>query len=169
LPPAPPTDPDVRISRIRFVTSPSGNAVRRSRCCYPRPLRSPAAGAQSPRRFPDRGSTTLCPFPPRGPRGTSSPASAVLRGAATACLPGAALGCLAWRYHRVRLSFRSPRPRRQTGGLELVVRSPAGIIPLERPRLSQVPGQPLCSYARVFDPGGTDTPGHDGVSARPPA
>jgi hypothetical protein len=27
-------------------------------------------------------------------------------------------------------------------------------------QLSQVPGEPCCSYARVFDPDGTDTPGH---------
>jgi hypothetical protein len=28
----------------------------------------------------------------------------------------------AWQYHPVRLEFRSPRPRRETGGQELVIR-----------------------------------------------
>jgi hypothetical protein len=36
-------------------------------------------------------------------------------------------------------------------------------------QVSQVPGEPLCIYARVFDPGGTNTPGHSGVLTRPPA
>jgi len=36
-------------------------------------------------------------------------------------------------------------------------------------RVSQVPGHPSCTFARFLDPGGTDTPHHDGVPARPPS
>jgi hypothetical protein len=36
-------------------------------------------------------------------------------------------------------------------------------------RDSQVPGRPLCIYARVSDPGGIRMPGHGGMPTRPPA
>jgi hypothetical protein len=48
-----------------------------------------------PAGFPTANRRRFAPFPPRGPRGTSSPASKVLRGAATPCPPLAKLCCLA--------------------------------------------------------------------------
>lgn len=44
--------------------------------------------------FPSNVAATGTPFPPPGPRGLGSPASTVLWGAPTSCLPDAALRCL---------------------------------------------------------------------------
>jgi hypothetical protein len=52
-------------------------------------------GLDVPASFRIRDQRRFAPFPPRGPRGTSSPASTVLRSAATACLPLTKLCCLA--------------------------------------------------------------------------
>ena len=35
-------------------------------------------------------------------------------------------------------------------------------------RASHVPGEPSCAYALLFDPGGTDAPGHRDAPTRPP-
>ncbi len=46
--------------------------------------------------------------------------------------------------------------------------APSGLR-AEDDRASQVPGEPYCAHALLFDPGGTSTPGHRGVSVRPSA
>ncbi len=51
-------------------------------------------------------------------------------------------------------------------GLELVSRYPTGIV-RGSDKTSQVPGEPQCTHAPLFDPGGTSTPGQSGVSVLP--
>jgi hypothetical protein len=62
----------------------------------------------------------------------------------------------AWRYHALRLSFRSHRPRTPTAGRGFTIRSPwPDCYAWRRSRTSQVPGEPSCPYALFFDPGRT--------------
>src|SRR5260370_13425059 len=42
------------------------------------------------------------------------------------------------------------------------------MIHRETSRVSQVPGEPWCTYAVFFDPGGTSVPGPYGTLTRPP-
>jgi hypothetical protein len=82
--------------------------------------------------FPSIGSVCGSPFPPRGPLERRSPASSVLRRAPTSDRPSRLA------------SFPS------LGGTSSV--SGDG-------RISQVPGEPQCERAPVYDPGGTSAPG----------
>src|SRR5271166_4109529 len=85
----PPTDPDVRISRIRFVTPPSGNARGAPDAATHGPCVDRLMGHRVPAGFPTVARRRFAPFPPRGSRGTSSPASTLLWGAATPARPSA--------------------------------------------------------------------------------
>ena len=73
-----------------------------------------------------------------------------------------------WRYHPCAL-IRSHRPGRAAGGTgSWYSGSRAGNVG-GNGRVSQVPERPSCPCALFLDPGRTEcTPGHCGVSARPP-
>mgnify|MGYP003542920247 CR=1 FL=1 len=69
---------------------------------------------------------------------------------------------------RVRLWF-APRGPTPAAGLGLSgAAAPRRLRGPGSNRVSHVPGEPLCLYARVFDPGATDRPGQNGRPARPP-
>ena len=73
-----------------------------------------------------------------------------------------------WRYLRfVPCSSPSAWDGKLWINLELVAGTPAGNHD-GNGRVSQVPERPSCPYALFLDPGRTETPGHCGVSARPP-
>jgi hypothetical protein len=97
------------------------------------------------------------PFPPQGPRGTSSPGSQVLRDAPTSCRPSRlASFSFARRYQPVRLRSSLTSARRRPTRLELCgLAAPARLLRTGDDRISQVPGGPLCAYALFMDPGRT--------------
>src|SRR3974390_2732297 len=73
-----------------------------------------------------------------------------------------------WRYPRfVPCSSPPARDGKLGISLELVAGTPAGNHD-GNGRVSQVPERPSCPYALFLDPGGTETPGHCGVSTWPP-
>ena len=65
----------------------------------------------------------------------------------------------AWRYHDVRLRFAHAGPvRRILASREFVSRAPLPAMRRGEVRTSQVPRQPLWTYAVFFDPGRTGRP-----------
>jgi hypothetical protein len=88
----------------------------------------------------------------------------------TSCAPLAALRCLRLAIPcAAACGFAPSGPGRPTAGQGFVARSPLpGITHMEASRTSQVPGEPLCSYAVLSDPGGTDASGAWTSSVLPP-
>jgi hypothetical protein len=74
------------------------------------------------------------------------------------------------RYPRRVLSFAPPSRRRTSRGPGALGSATPGPMGGRRGRrqTSQVPGEPCGRFAWVFDPGGTDMPGPNGVPTRPP-
>ena len=118
--------------------------------------------------FPTAGPWPGPPFPPPGPRGTSSSASAVLRRAPTPAAPSRRTPGLARRYPRCVGTFAPPRHRRGPEGQEFWVRQlrqPKGVEGGRQ--VSPVPGEPWRVFALVSDPGRTGAPGPYGAPTRP--
>jgi hypothetical protein len=109
---------------------------------------------------PPAGPSSGAPFPPLGPDGCGSPASAVLWSAAIPCEPSRRASLSFTRhYHSVTSVFVSPfRPDAGRGPGGLVRPPPEARLRWSR-RASPVPGEPSCVDAVFSDPGGTGPPG----------
>jgi hypothetical protein len=153
------------------LTHPARHAAGLRALCYPTASGTHVAGARSPRRVSrcrlrravspslDR---VLAARVPRLPRYYETLRPLVLH------LTG--LIAVARRYRRRVLSFAPPSGRRtvrRAGGLGSGGTPTARRI-RRRGQVSQVPGGSCGRFARVLDPGRTDTPGRYGVPTRPP-
>ncbi len=100
------------------------------------------------------------PFPPRGPGRAGSPASRGTTGRSALCLPSHFTSGfpLVPRYHEC-IPCASCRPGMRGAAAALLVRG-APVRFRGVGRASQVPGEPQCVRAPLFDPGGTPAPGH---------
>ena len=130
------------------------------------------SGFDVPVMFPSNGSVTRRPPSLHGVPRVGSPASSVLRERSDFPPPvPPRFVAFAWRYHRVRPSFRSRSGRTPApAGLEPC--SPvalAGSVVSGDDRISQVPGEPSVRMPSFSDPGGTSAPGHCGASVLPSA
>src|SRR5438876_5464941 len=120
---------------------------------------------------PLRRSAIRRPLPSTGSRRVGSPASTVVRGAPTPCRPSRrtslpSLGGTALALAGSLLSV-TERCHCRPGGL--INQSPSFWFTRGDDRASQVPGEPHCAHALLFDPGGTSAPDHYGASVLPSA
>ncbi len=113
-------------------------------------------------RGPHAGSASLHPpSPSQGPPGRVPLLHRYYEGVRLPVPLSPRLVAFAWRYHGLRLSFRSLRSRtpNRGPGVQHPVPIPEKTMPMEAVRASQVPEESLCAYALLFDPGRTDPSG----------
>jgi hypothetical protein len=126
-------------------------------------------GPGVPAIVPSAGPCSRPLLPSTGSRGAGSPASAVLREAPTPERPSrrASLPSLGGtsRAPLVRSHRRATRRRRAWA----LVYGPQTDFSLGDAQASQVPGEPSCVHALLFDPGEISVPGPPGTSMQPSA
>jgi hypothetical protein len=145
-----------RRSGLAQLRHPARLATDSPALCYLPALRRQASGALCPqpvarRQFRDEASPSL----PRVPAQRFPWLPGTTRRSDSLAPFRRASLCFAWRYHDVRLYFAPTGPARITGRPGLGNPAPPPEWRRGEDRASQVPRQPLCTYALLYDPGGT--------------